>query len=325
MRDLRFLVTSYHAKFPFGKGIAMNATHPVQSLLSMVVGQGSQLEGTPLTVFPLMWNQQPSVETVLAASAVTSGAMEVTELPGYATVPKLSVRNKSGLPVLIPQGTVLSGGRQDRVVNETEFVPAGRDAEISVSCVQHGRWSGGHTFNVAESMVSIATRHAAGSTVFGESYAQQTVWETVSQLHTSLGVSSQSQQFTSVFDKRGADVERFVRKLPYVAGAYGVAVALGRKVVLIDIFGDAASCEQMWPKIVRGSATDALGSCYKEGTPRRRDVAFKIRMMTDFEWPALQRRGEAVTWRRTFGTNQGVLVTYDNDILHLSCVRQSAI
>lgn len=303
----------------------MNHSHPIQSLLSMKIGQGLQVVGTPLTVFPLIWDQCPSVEAVLAASAVTAGSMQISELGGGGSVPTLQVRNQGALPVLIPQGTVLSGGQQDRVANQSVFVAAGETSNISVSCVQHGRWHGGTVFGVADTMVSVSTRYAAGSTMFDNRNSQQTVWNAVSAAHTSLGVHSQTQQFTSVFEARGRDVERFVRNLPYVDGAYGLAIGIGRKIVMVDVFPTAKCCQEMWPKLVRGAAVDALGARFLEGNPSRKRVALKLRMMTDRQWEAMPSKGLAKNWRQSFGANQSTVLTCEHDLLHLSCIRQSAI
>ena len=55
-------------------------------------------------------------------------------------VPNLSVTNSSDRPILIPEGEILVGAKQNRVVNVTVLVAARSTFKVPVSCVEQGRW-----------------------------------------------------------------------------------------------------------------------------------------------------------------------------------------
>ena len=54
--------------------------------------------------------------------------------------PNLAVTNKADRPLLIPEGEILIGAKQNRVVNVTVLVAAGVKFVMPVSCVEAGRW-----------------------------------------------------------------------------------------------------------------------------------------------------------------------------------------
>ena len=48
--------------------------------------------------------------------------------------------NKGDLPVLIVEGEELVGALQNRVLNATVLLPAGKKTKLRVCCVERGRW-----------------------------------------------------------------------------------------------------------------------------------------------------------------------------------------
>ena len=72
--------------------------------------------------------------------ALGRGLVEVTEVSEGGSVPNLFVRNKADRDVIIVDGELLVGAKQNRVVNTTIVVPAHTSVEIPVTCVEQGRW-----------------------------------------------------------------------------------------------------------------------------------------------------------------------------------------
>src|SRR4051812_32249499 len=66
---------------------------------------------------------QRKAEVELLCDAIAAQTAEVTELATGATVPQLAVRNRGKAPILIPEGEVLIGAKQNRVANVTVLVP----------------------------------------------------------------------------------------------------------------------------------------------------------------------------------------------------------
>ena len=106
------------------------------------VGEGRHFRN--LTVFPLLVNEEaapakPRYE--LLSDAIEAGKASVEEVDEAGSVPFLAVANKAAMPVLVPEGEILIGAKQNRTVNLTVLVAAGATFKLPVSCVEQGRWS----------------------------------------------------------------------------------------------------------------------------------------------------------------------------------------
>ncbi|NJO01513.1 MAG: hypothetical protein HC880_07315, partial [Bacteroidia bacterium] len=67
--------------------------------------------------------------------------VEVVEISDAGSVQDLSVRNKSDKFLLIYEGSLLEGEKQNRVVNATLLLEPNTETIIPVSCVERGRWN----------------------------------------------------------------------------------------------------------------------------------------------------------------------------------------
>jgi hypothetical protein len=66
--------------------------------------------------------------------------VRITEVDDEGSVPDLRVANLGDLPLLLLDGGLLVGAKQNRILQMTVLVAAQREATIPVSCVGRGRW-----------------------------------------------------------------------------------------------------------------------------------------------------------------------------------------
>ncbi len=128
-----------------------------------------------LTVFPVIATKSYSTnEFITLDEGLRSGEVVVTEAgsvqglvrrPGTPTrrydgaeVNRLVLVNNSKRPLLLLAGEVVSGGKQDRVIGKDRIVPAESDPiDLSVFCVEHGRWvASSEHFGASEAMYGAA-------------------------------------------------------------------------------------------------------------------------------------------------------------------------
>jgi hypothetical protein len=100
---------------------------------------GKALHHKNLTVFPLSWAQPHEPTYILLSRAIDSGQAVVEEVSESGSVPNLAVTNKADRPLLIPEGEILCGAKQNRVVNISVLVAAGVKFLVPVSCVEAQR------------------------------------------------------------------------------------------------------------------------------------------------------------------------------------------
>jgi len=101
---------------------------------------GEAMHHRNLTVFPSFKGRDEPQRYVLLADAIEAGDAVVEEVDEGGQVPFLGVVNAGVTPILIPEGEILIGAKQNRTVNITVLVAAGVKFELPVSCVERGRW-----------------------------------------------------------------------------------------------------------------------------------------------------------------------------------------
>ena len=117
----------------------MRTTVKFRELLStLTIGEPSHHHN--LTFFPLLWPETHEPSYTLLSTAIEEGLAVVEEVNESGSVPNLAVTNKAKKPLLIPEGEILMGAKQNRVINVTVLVAAGVKFLLPVSCVESGRW-----------------------------------------------------------------------------------------------------------------------------------------------------------------------------------------
>jgi len=107
-------------------------------LESLAIGEPWRYGG--LSVFPLFWPEADAPPYVLLSQAIENGTATVEEVSESGSLPTLRLTNKALRPLLAMEGEVLVGAKQNRVVNLTLLVAAKSTYDLSVSCVERGRW-----------------------------------------------------------------------------------------------------------------------------------------------------------------------------------------
>jgi hypothetical protein len=191
-------------------------------------------------------------------------------------VNELSVENVSpDVDVYIQAGDIVKGGQQDRILAFDLIVPP-KSGKVSIAsfCCEAGRWRqrGGEAVaqfgasgNVANSKdLKVAAQSAMKS--------QDLVWMKVKEAQMKLGknvgqavenrASPTSLQLTLEDKKLLEEVDRYGKALAKAPDGkedvIGYAVAINGKVEEADVYGSHALFLKLWPKLLNGSATEAL-------------------------------------------------------------------
>jgi hypothetical protein len=191
-------------------------------------------------------------------------------------VNELSVENVSDDgDIYIQAGDIVKGGQQDRIIAFDLIVPP-KSGKIPIAsfCCEAGRWqkrgseADGH-FAVSEKNANSPALRVAAQSSMG---SQQRVWAKVSESQKKLGknvgkevankVSPTSLQLTLEDKKVLEEVDKYVKDLTKALegkkDVIGYAVAINGKIESADVFGSNALFQKLWPKLINGSATEAL-------------------------------------------------------------------
>jgi hypothetical protein len=226
-----------------------------------------------LVVQALTWgaDHAPSYETATAATA--KGDLVLREQDG-GSVPTVEAVTK-GTPVVIFAGDSIIGGRQNRVINVTVWLPPAKVTPIPVSCLEAGRWNQGSWFGVGRKvdylMRSEVGRHvearardemAANVAVPASarrrpSYSsdQGAVWSEIAGKEERAGLHSPTSALHDLYEREAPDLEAFARAFPCPDGSNGLAVEVGGHLVALDLFDAAATLKEQWPRLVESAVS----------------------------------------------------------------------
>jgi hypothetical protein len=300
----------------------------------MSVGFPSVRVGEPvryqaLTVFPLFDGSQVPVEYLLSDEGIGSGCVTVEEVSEAGSVPDLLVENKGEIRVLFIEGEELIGAKQNRILNTSLLIAAKTKTKIPVSCVEAGRWrsrskhfgsSGSHS---PSKLRYFLKRSVSKSVAAKRGYAsdQGKVWEEVARQQASLGAFSGTSAMADTFETYRDRMDEFREKLQYIEGAAGIAVAIGKKIVAMDLFDKPATCRKVWDRIMSGYVLDALEAQTEESQADAADVEQLVRAANALEWKKAEPVGDGEEYRAQCGEEvyASALTLHDSPV-HLSVV-----
>jgi hypothetical protein len=247
------------------------------------------LLGTPsayrnLSLTPILLKDGPlsSIEPLCLEEALAAGTLGVSEVSAKGHVPELRVKNSGDLSVLILDGEELVGAKQNRIVNVTVLVPPHSEIVIPVSCIEAGRWRYSRPcFAAAERVLNQEIRYRKAEAVTKSLKEkrlrvsdQHAVWDGVDKMLFTLGTASPARALSDGFDERVNDITEYLAAFAGRSGQVGVIYRIGGVLAGLDLFGSERTFARAFPKLVRGSALQALAGYGKDGRPCLEELQF---------------------------------------------------
>jgi hypothetical protein len=224
-----------------------------------------------LAVFPLVRSDEPALEYVALPEALARG-LQVTELPGGASVNDLLVHNPLDVPVLLLEGEEVVGAQQNRTFDVSVLVAAGTTLKVPVTCVEEQRWDGSRHAEgfaaggrsafpelrrrKAEAMTRMAAREASAPLRAD----QGEVWAEVAMKHQRLRVDAPTSAMADAYEDRRTAIDACVEAVRRRDGQVGALATIDGRCVVVDAVGRADVWAALHAPIVRGYALDALES-----------------------------------------------------------------
>ena len=137
----------------------------------------------------------------------------------------------------------------------------------------------------------------------------------------SLGSNSFTMAMSDTYESHRAQMTDYQTALPYVPGAVGLAVAVGDRIVSVDVFDAAATCERVWRRLLTGVILDAVED---RAAPASADVEAALAAFTG-DWQAVPPAGTGEEYRAESagGRWHGSVLAKDGQMIHGSLVLAS--
>ena len=225
-----------------------------------------------LVVTALEWGGAREAAYETAAAAARAGDLELRE-QGSGTVPAIEALTKAK-PVVIFAGDTVVGGKQNRIINITVWLPPAAVTAIPVSCLELGRWNQGSRFQadrkvdyglramMSDQMAEVAAMEVgphpqAGPQAPRRSHAadQGRVWAEIAAKEARYGERSRTAALHDLYAREAIDTAELARAFPCPAGAAGVAVGIGGRLVAVELFDAPTTLAEQWPRLVEAAAS----------------------------------------------------------------------
>jgi len=173
---------------------------------------------------------------VLLHEAIAAGSAQVSE-QGGGNVNVLTVTNKGGEPVLVLEGELVVGAKQNRTITETLLVAPGTAIPVQVGCVERGRWDQARTpFSSGRQTMEPSTRRATVKEMALHGAVDQArLWADVHGRSQDFAAQSPTGDYHSVVEKQLESSSRLFGQVPDSPARVGMMVLLDGRFVGMDV------------------------------------------------------------------------------------------
>ncbi len=303
----------------------------VEQALGINIGEPTVFKN--LTIFPLTGGPGTAADYITLDEALAQKLASITEVSESASVPELRFINSGGKSVFLLDGEELIGAKQNRIINLSIMVAAGRILVVPVSCVERGRWhhrsrefSASPRAHFSEGRAMKMAQVNESMKISGSRFSDQNqVWNHIGQKLDRFEASSPTAAMSDMFEQQAVRLEDYVRSFKPAADQVGAMFAIEGKVVGLDLFDSPDTWRKLSPKLLRSYGLDALdraGSDPKKksspAVPAKEKAATFLRKVCkakEEDYPAL---GQGQDIRLTGPGCTGGALIVDGRLVHLS-------
>lgn len=213
-----------------------------------------------------------------------TGGLVITEATGAGIVGTLTAINNTGSYLLLTDADVLTGAKQNRVLNKSVLLNPMSKTPLDVSCVERRRWhytSGNfdNSGNVADPDLrrEKASPSASGMRVdgFGMDDTQMRVWDHVRFKMSMMNFESSTESYSELQEFRMNEKRREFPECEPEKESNGIAVFMDSKVLCADIFGTKEVYQYYFP-MLRDSAFRMAQTGRSQKSPDKHEAFYKV-------------------------------------------------
>jgi hypothetical protein len=286
-----------------------------------------------MTVFPLLGGNGAAADYLTLDEALEQKVSMITEVSEGGSVPELKFVNSGDKRVFLLDGEELVGAKQNRILNLSIMVPAGKTLVVPVSCVEAGRWhhrsrhfASAPRAQYAEGRAKKMAQVSASMKASGRRASNQgEVWKDIDEKFSKLHCFSSTSAMSDIYEQQSVRLEDYVRAFKTIPAQVGAIFAIDGGVYGLELFDSPDTLHKLFPKLLRSYGLDALsqpsaGSEESQPCPAptmEMAEAFlkKVRAAKKEEFAAL---GEGQDLRLSGPALVGAALAVDEQLVHLS-------
>jgi hypothetical protein len=252
-------------------GIDGDGEFPFELEKDFMVNKPTTLEH--LAIYPVFRKTSIDIEDYITLDEAQKTHVIIITERESGSVPVVVIRNSGKKPIYIMAGEIIIGGKQDRMISFDVLIPAGKEVEVTVKCVEHGRWHGKST--EFKSGAAVGGKGVRSALQFKD---QQDVWNEVSRACEKAEVTSSSGTYNAILSS--GEIERKIQSYLNAMekglkddDIVGMIMALNGEVVCVDIFANPKFFTKVKEKLLKAYVLDAISTdITSKNAPGKEDI-----------------------------------------------------
>ncbi len=280
-----------------------------------------------LSMFPLAGPVNGDANYLTLDEAFEASLSRVTEISEGGHVPELAFDNRADKPVLLVDGEELVGARQNRILNITILVGAGKQIVIPVSCVEAGRWAyrtrefrsqqrslyaglrAKKMEQVSQSMASTGNRRSN----------QSAIWDDIAFKQNRMHTASATGSMSDIYEGHHAHLADYQQAFKWTKGQAGAVFAVAGNVMGLELFDSDKTFGKFLAKLVSSYTLDAIEvEANESAAPSLDDVRALIERIKNAKAECYPALGEGEDVRMSGEKLAGGALFVGERVVHLS-------
>jgi len=285
-----------------------------------------------MSVIQFLTPEQNSFNYISGPSALKNGSVKVKEVSQAGSVNDLLVFNLSENYVFFTDGDILTGAKQNRVLNTSVLLAPNSKVNLPVSCIEQGRWDN-YSYDFLPSDYIVPQKLRANKARAVKENREQRkapmsrqaeVWNDVEQYSINFECDSPTKNLNEVYEKRKEDFDSFIKNFTVNENANGLAVFSDNRLLCTDLFNRTEIYREYFPKLLRSSSMELIHLKKKENTLTEAEGIYKTILLYD-SIPAIEsstHKGVGAGTEKRFENRSvtGFILEFNKHIIHLTAL-----
>jgi len=274
-----------------------------------------------------------TLEYISGPKALEEKFIVLKEVSEQANVNKIYLKNISSHYVFFMDGDIITGAKQNRVLNTSVLLAPKSKIILPVSCVEQGRWN--YSKPVFDKSPDIGTSilRAKKAKSVNENLKrdksfiadQGEVWEEVHLNCISTNEYSDTSDFNVLYERKSDEFDKILKSFKAENEANGISVFVKNKLLHIEIFNHTDIYSEYFTKIIRSAALETYRLKSSEYILTDAEAYYKTQISLDDvgKLECLEVPGVGVGIEKRFESEEltGFELNYLNKLVHRTVLK----
>ena len=256
------------------------------------------------------------------------GLVELNEENPGGVVDTIKVENNAVTPLLILEGEVIIGAKQDRIANTSLLIPPHFETLMPVSCVEANRWKyQTNNFNDSTNYASSNLRGARTETVNvslkkegAYKSNQGLIWDVINQTQNNLNIKSKTCALKDVYTSKAETLNEYYESFPYTRKQNGSIILINNEVKGLELLYNNHLYKEFHERIIKSYIVDALQES-KTSNMENEDYAYNLAEdfrdnISSSKYETFKSAGCGEDSRLDNTDSMGSALIYKNELIH---------